>query len=219
MSRLILPDNDIVIPRRWRCGIVGHAVVSGGSSAVPDLLANTLNPSDKSATITLSGSNLIATSTNGSRKGVRAVTPIKATDGKVVFGCYLNPMTGSWGYPWIGLSPSGGSLISDLGSYANSFGFNILNTRVDYRFNVGAVTNITPSTPGYSGVFCAIYVDRDANTIGWEQDGVLFGPYSASMSGDLYPHFAPYSLNDAHTVVFARASFPYVVRAGYKTFG
>jgi len=188
-------------------------------------LANTtFNPSDKSAGITLTGSNLIATNNNGSASGVRAVD--RQVTGKFYWECTLNVIVSASTavgivspYDALTASPSNAGLntsgvIKNGNTYVNG---------VSAAINIGALAN---------GSVVCVAVDCAARLV-WYRLGAA-GNWNASASNNpatgvggisislgqgipIYPGAWPFSLNDQITANFGDTAFVGAVPSGYTS--
>ncbi len=188
-------------------------------------MANTtFNPSDKSAGITLTGSNLIATNNNGSASGVRAVD--RQVTGKFYWECTLNVVVSASTavgivspYDALTASPSNAGLntsgvIKNGNTYVNG---------VSAAINIGALTN---------GSVVCVAVDCVARLV-WYRLGAA-GNWNASASNNpatgvggiliglgqgipIYPGAWPFSLNDQITANFGDTAFTGAVPSGYTS--
>lgn len=212
----------LLVPRYEFDGGSDAGIMCSGGDGVVDLATNAWNPSDKSSTITLSGSNLIATSTNGSRKAVRANLGVPVGK-KVIWRVLVGQATGTWGYPFVGVTTAGAALNSDLGGSGTVYGIAFTIGGVSgYKMavSIGTAQTIYGSHWG-TGDVLGFLLDRVDDTFALEINGTVQATAFTGLSGlgDLYPTVAPYSNGDYYTAYFSRASQPYAVPAGYLTFG
>ncbi len=171
----------------------------------------TWNPSDKSANITLSGSNLTATDTaTDTRALVRATT--SKTSGKWHFEATLVSGTVS---PGIGVANATASLTAYLGVDNNGIGW----------FCTGSVNR----NGGQQGVvdsyaatdILAVEVDLDNHLIYFQKNGGSrsSGFDISAITGALFPTFSGYDLNSAMTANFGHTAFTITPTSGYSAWG
>jgi hypothetical protein len=171
------------------------------------------NPADKSANITLSGSNLIATATNTAWKQVRADASKAA--GKWYWE-YNIGVTGS--NQIVGISESGDSVNTYPGGTAVSYG---------YRTTGQKYNNAAASAYGNSytnGDVIGVALDLDAGKIWFSKANVWqaggdpvagTGEAFSGVSGTKFAAVAPYDNNNVITGVFAAGSLTYSPPSGY----
>lgn len=127
-------------------GIIGDVKRAAGGS--------TWNPADKSANVTLSGGNLVATVHTGAFSNVRSTSSYaEGTNHKVVFLITTIVNDGGW---FGGVANAATSLTAQLGTTGNSYGFWI--GQGGFGNNVGTVQGCGGSTT------VTFYVAVDFNT-------------------------------------------------------
>lgn len=197
--------------------VIQQLLIAYGGAA-PSLWT-TLNPSDKSADIGLSGGNLVATGNSAASGIVRAVHG-KST-GKYYFEAVLTtaPSAGGVDTIAVGLANSTHGLTTSLG-YANANGWALWGVGGSgYRHN-GLVLSHTSSTEGDVYGF---HVDLDADSLWVARNNTQLqgnpatgtSPLSNNLTGTMYPAACPWSLNRVITMRFDPASHSYSPAAGF----
>jgi len=167
----------------------------------------TLNPSDKSANITLSGGDLVATATNTAWKSVRGTHG--HSTGKRQFEVTI---TTRISYVLVGIGTSG----ADINNY---LGYDYLGHGLRHdslKFNTARHVTYNP---GYvQGNIIGVCVDFDIGTLQFYKNGVpmdnTFNICFMIGSVKFYPMLTIYANNDVLTANFGATSFSYPV-TGY----
>jgi hypothetical protein len=189
--------------------------VSGGSAA-------TWNPADKSADVTLSGADLVATYTDA---GSNAYDNVRATVGKSS-GKYYSEHTVAYtnnDQRSLGVANSSASLTSYSGVDTNSIGFYMDGT---VYYGNSLITTLQTTTPGQR---VDMAVDLDNGTIWWRTnngnwnnsgtanpatntEGVTIG-----VAGTVYPFTSlrQFAAPDSDTAVFLSTSWAGTPPAGF----
>ena len=130
---------------------------------------------DKSANITLSGSNLVATTSSATQGAVRADTTFAS--GKYYFECVYGTASGSnFGVGW---ANSTASLSSYIGVDKNGVASFITNTNAAVYFNAGVVGNL--GRTGIAGMTLCVAFDITNKLIWFRWGG---GPWNGSGTVD-----------------------------------
>lgn len=170
------------------------------------MATTTWNPSDKNASVTLSGGNLIATSAGGSFQSVRGSTA--KSSGKWVFEINVDSGT----QHMLGLANASEALTNFPGASGNN--------SVGY-YSAGGLKYINGSSAAYGAGYAInddvmVCVDVDARTCFFIRAGTTNGSIDISaITGDLY---AMWSCNTAgaNTVNFGGSAFVNTVPSGYE---
>ncbi len=166
-------------------------------------MAWTLNPSDKSANLTLSNGNLTASCVEGigDWKGARCIEPLAS--GK----WYFEFVFGSVGsHMALGIATASADVLDNpVGNVADSYGRNIYGQPAGSKFS------------------CA--VDTDAKKLWVWQDGVLgtrdpengTNPDASAWATDTYyPAITEYAQSDGATINFGKTAFQYTPPLGFS---
>lgn len=161
----------------------------------------TRNSSDKSADITLSGSDLIATATTTAWKSVRG------NIGKSSWKRYREITvwaTGTDFMQWIGNSSA--TLANHVWFDANWW---------CYYSNAGVSAKYTNNVSSWYGsqywawVIISVYLDMDAGTIWFYRNWVDKWTAYTWLSGTIYPMVSPYATGASYTANFGATAFTY----------
>ncbi len=186
----------------------------------------TFNPSDKAASLTLSGGNLIATGTTGANAGVRAID--KQITGKFYWECTCNTFASSGSA--VGVSSPTAALNAGL-AFASPLGTCGLNRAGSVYSDGVQVAGIAFGTIA-SGTVVGIAVDCDARLI-WYRLGAA-GNWNASATASpvtgaggvalsigrgipVYPMVTSAALNDQITANFGGSAFTGTVPSGFTS--
>ena len=184
----------------------------GGPSAY-----TTLNPSDKSANVTLSGGNLVATGTASSAGIARS---IHAINGKRYFEAVFTNQTGSGAVIAAGIANGAHSLTAALG-FSNADGWGFWGSG-GYGARHNGVTAVAgSSSPG--DVF-GFAVDEPGHKLWISKNGVWIqgdpatdaSPIWTNLSGTLYAAACPWASTIALTMRFDPSSFSYPAPSGFS---
>lgn len=179
---------------------------AGGGTVV------TWNPSDKGASVTLSGSNLIATggATAYTTNSVRATAG--KSSGKHYFEARLNSTTAS-NYQMVGICASTASL---SGFYLDSSGYAYYEqTGLKYHTGTGSAYGAAYA----AGDVIGVAFDASAGTIEFFKNNVSQGvAYTGIAAGTYYPALAFYTTAQ-FTGRFKTADFSYTPPTGYAAWG
>jgi hypothetical protein len=193
---------------------VSSAGVSGSGviAAIVSRVYPTLNPLDKSAAISLSGNNLIATSSTASWNGVRG-TMSKST-GKWYYEVSLNATRSSVGLNtdvMMGVARDTQPLTTTYAGQGGTAGWGLQDkSPTTLMFSsIGFVSHVPYS--GSASTRYGVYVDLDAGTISYSFDGVDKGVANASVSGVVFPYLCLYDAgtDPVATVYFDSATWLY----------
>ncbi len=136
------------------------------------------NPADKAGTITLSGSDRIATN-SGALGNARSLT--SRSTGRWQFEVTI--VTASGSYPAFGVGNASESLTNYVGGSAGSIGYFPVPGVGDIYQNTSVVASIGQYTTGTFGVF----VNATTRQIFFRHtSGILEGPYSITATGALF---------------------------------
>ncbi|TSC88001.1 MAG: hypothetical protein G01um10145_950 [Microgenomates group bacterium Gr01-1014_5] len=173
----------------------------------------TWNPSDKSASITLSGSDLTATGpTSGS-----TFFSVRATMGKSSGKWYWETTGGSTAYAGnvaVGIGSSSQTL-TPSGTLSDLEGLRVYESSTGNKF--------TPSTAcGESYLKTDIIgykLDMDGGTLVMQENGVDKCTVVTGLSGTFYPYITLYGVNPAVAVIanFGASTFNYPAPSGYNS--
>lgn len=170
----------------------------------------TLNPDDKSTSVTLSGGNLIA-SANGLNSNANGIArSVKAISGKRYFEARFSGSIFTGAIQAAGVATSAHSLTTSLG-YANPNGWAFWGENVGARHN--GVTAISGS--GVGGDVFGFAVDQVAGKMWIRKNGVWLkgnpatgvDPIWSNLSGTLYAAACPWGNNIVTTMRFDPATF------------
>jgi hypothetical protein len=202
-----------MIPFPFQTGGFGLA----GGAATPGVAAVTWNPSDKSASIALSGGNLIATQGIPTDfESVRAT--LSRSSGKYYFEVAAG--AGGAGNTVVGLAESGLSLATYTGATATSYGFYQLNGQ---KLNNGSATAFGSAWAGPSVVGVAVDLTAGllwfaiANT--WQASGNPAAGTNAAFSGltgAKFPTLTLYDNGRTGTGRFKASDFTYSPPSGFS---
>lgn len=162
----------------------------------------TWSPSDKGASITLSGGNLTATQT-ATNSLVRAT--LGKSTGKWYWEVTLNTAANE-----IGIANASASLTQYCGQNTNSWGYYSADGRI-YTNNAGGAANAISTTGDVIG--CAL--DMDAGTFTIYRNGAVQANGVSGLTGTIYPAWGNVSA-DSCTANFGATPFKYTVPAGYN---
>ena len=168
----------------------------------------TLNPADKSASITLSGGNLTASCASGASGGVRATASLasgkrywEVTIGGAAAGIIAGVSTAAEG-------------LATLGNAATGWG---------YRQDAVKINSGTASFYGAglaTGDVIGIALDLDSKTIEFFKNGVSQGVAFTNLSGTVFPHvvIGGATWATACTMNFGATAFAYTKPDGFSSF-
>jgi hypothetical protein len=174
-----------------------------GTYTAPSAIT-TWNPSDKSASVSLSSGNSVATNDAFSRHAVRASAG--KSSGK--WGFRVTPTIGSTGEILIGIATSSASLSNGVGLDNNAYGYNAGNGTV-YKNSVGQATYAPYSNTQPVDIVCdfdnnRMWVRRNNGT--WNNSGTADpstntgGLDISALSGTKYPAWSGYDVGDTATL-------------------
>ncbi|WP_369792126.1 SPRY domain-containing protein [Herminiimonas sp. CN] len=165
----------------------------------------TLNPADKSSTITLSGGALIATCTTAASK---ARSTIGKSSGKWYWECTVSTLTG----PTLGVATSAAPVTTYPGAEATSWAFYDFNGK-KYSGGVGDAYNAAGSLSDVVGVA----LDMDNGTIAFYRNGVALGVAYSGLTGVIFAAVGNSgSTTPTITVNFGTAPLAYAPPAGFN---
>jgi hypothetical protein len=188
--------------------------VLSGLNTAPLVTYATLNPSDKGTNITLSGGNLVASST-GTGSFVRST--ISKTTGKWYWEVILTSTTlyRRW---CTGIVGAGDSNNSTPGSGATGYTYYV---ETGARYGPSSVYN----TPAYGAATCAagdivgVALDLDAGTITFYKNNVSQGVCYSGLSGTFYAEIGSDNQStdsNVATVNFGATTLTYSPPAGFN---
>lgn len=187
-------------------GIQQQLLASYGTTVAARTYA-TWNPSDKDASFTLSGDNLIAT------KGTASTwRSLRANQGKSSGKWYWEITTSSTvGYCLPGVANSTMSLASYTGVDANGWGYfgNSGNKFNNGGTAYGATWNNTHTI--------GIALDMDAGTLTFYKNNVSQGQAFTGITGTVYPCSSLYDNASTCTANFGATMLTYTPPSGYNT--
>lgn len=162
----------------------------------------TWNPADKGAGVTLSGGNLVASSSAGFRS-------VRATQGITSGKWYWEVLLGGSGYWFVGVSNAAQSLSLYLAS-PDSTG----------RQSNGHYWNTTGSySDAYefvSGQRIGLALDKGAGTLEMFNQGASLGVISNVQSGAVYPSVGFYNGTETFTANFGATALTYSPPSGFN---
>jgi hypothetical protein len=177
----------------------------------------TWNPADKSDDIALSGENLVATSTSGAEKLVRATHGFSA--GKPFWRITFTAAAVSMGNLTIGVATSSAPLGSLLGvdSVSGSQGWGYTGDGV-YGYKVHDAVSVLYGLSPVVGDSYGIALDMDAGTLEiLGPDDVSMGVMYTGLTGTLYPAASLWDTGDVLTADFSPTVPAALVTAGFVT--
>lgn len=163
----------------------------------------TWNPSDKSADITLSGSNLVATKTTAG--GVDAV---RGTQGKSTGKWYFEITLSGASNTGVGLGTSSASLTSYTAGHMWTYFMSA------QKFDGSSVTGYGASWS--NGDVISVLWDADGGNIIFWKNGASQGTAFTSVSGTLYAYYPAVTQDESATVNFGASAFTYTPPEGYS---
>ena len=167
----------------------------------------TWNPSDKAASVRLSGGNLTATVAASNQGGVRG------TVGKSTGKWYWEVTIGGTSVSHsVGVSKAAESLSGEVGSTANGWGFRFDGVSA----HSGAATYY--GTSYTVGDVIGVALDLDTGTLAFYKNGVSLGTAYTGVSGTVYPAvFLTYNsaFSTSATVNFGGSAFTYSIPDGF----
>lgn len=195
-----------------------HQELIGFAASAPPTYA-TLNPSDKTAGMTLSGGNLVATGASGWNE-VRAT--IGKSSGKWYCEVTVTGITGGAGAEAfiVGIRSTTGSLSTTVFWYSGSWstgthGYNYGIQDNNYKVSNGVQTAFTNNI-AVSDIL-GLAMDLDAGTLTAYRNNVSLGTVYSGLSAQTYTFAC--DLNGASTVAtfnFGATAFTYTPPAGYS---
>lgn len=161
----------------------------------------TWNPSDKSANITLSGGNLVATNT--------ALGSVRGTVGKASGKWYWEVTVSTISVEaTVGIGNSSATLTNNPGADVNGWG---------YISQGSKTTNNSASAygAGYSsGDVIGVALDMDNGTLTFYKNNVSQGQAFSGITGTIYPMVGEHS-GDVFTANFGTTAFTYAIPTGF----
>ncbi len=163
----------------------------------------TWNPADKGAGFTLSGGNLVATSTV-------AYAAARATVGVASGKWYWEVTLSGLGYWFLGVATTSQSLTTVLGNpnasgvQSNNYYWNSLTSAVG-----GGFTLIAGDVIGFA-------LDANTKTLAVYQNNSLIITITSVQSGTVYPAISNYSGTENYTANFGATPFVYTPPSGYN---
>lgn len=171
-------------------------------AGLPQRTYATWNPADKGSGITLSGGNLVASST-ASYMSVRAT--IGLTSGK----WYWEVLLGGSGYWFVGVANASQSLNAYLFT-PNSTG------RQSNGYYWNSVASTSDGLSFAAGDVLGCKLNKDAGTLEILKNNSSLGAIEDLQSGTVYPAFGNYIGTETATVNFGASAFTYPVPSGYN---
>lgn len=186
----------------------GQAASGGGTYT-------SLNPADKSAGVSLSGGNLIASNGSGSTVGI--VRSVHSITGKRYFEAIFTTVSLGGGVISAGIAKSTADLNAYLGSASDTWA---AWARTSGLFHSGAQTLAYTSGPG--DVF-GFAVDQPGGKLWVRKNGSWLtgdpvagtSPAWSDLSGTLHAAANPYAAGNVVTMRFDPASFSYAAPTGF----
>ena len=190
--------------------VIGDYYLPGGEAPSNYTNSTTWNSSDKDAAITLSGSDLVATSSTGAaRKGVRSSYSI-GSSGNWYFEITVTtlPLSSNGDYLYFGVANTGATIGSAAPTYYpyGAFIYAARNAGVnDYRF-IDATANTTISSFTAGDIF-GFLVNKNNNSLTVYKNGVYlaYAGSSGMPANNLYAWMLTYGTAAAVTANFAGA--------------
>ena len=177
----------------------------------------TWNPSDKSADITLSGNDLITTTTSDGWDSVRSVLGVSS--GKFYWEVTIDNITNRGAH--IGVGDSGVGLDTDIGANVNGYCYDALNgTKINNNSEVAYGDTFT------NGDVISVALDMDTGKIWWAKNGVWqasgnpgagTGEAYSGITGTFYAMISIFYLNDYITANFGASAFSHSVPSGFNS--
>lgn len=222
------PESGILLPRRrgvlharpqWMCG----PGFFGGSGAAPS--GQTWNPADKSANITLSAGNLVATrgAAAAAYAAVRAVSPVSGKKYWEIAITVSDAILVPGDFQIIGVMAATSTLSSYVGSDSGGWGYAI---REGALYTSGS----TPISPGglptaVQGDVIMFAVNSATNTLWIGKNGTWFGSNPSTGAGSQttslpavpYPATSLYRSTYANTAAFSSGNI-YTIPTGFSMF-
>lgn len=175
----------------------------------------TWDPAAKSARITLSGGDLIATSDATANYQAVLSTTFKSTGkwyAEVTVGSYPG---GSWQFH-IGIAKSGASTSAYIGANTSGYGYDPINAEI--RYNGSALYDTANSTAAaQAGNVIGVLFDADAHTLEFTNDGVSVAYTVTGVSADSWCFaISMYGTGACDlTANFGASAWAYAPPAGY----
>lgn len=172
----------------------------------------TLNPSDKSTNITLSGGNLIANI--GTAVGVVRSTIAKST-GKWYWEFYMTSIDHLLNTTGVGIANINAGLDISLGVDINGWSYgNSEPDGVKVHNGIGEIYGL----PFIQGDVIGVALDMDAGTLQFYLNGSSQGIAYSGLSGSIYAAIGFYATAQAETITanFGASAFSYSVPIGYN---
>ncbi len=175
--------------------------------AIQDVLTNVWNPADKNASMTLSGSNLVATTTASSTwVGVRGLFGMSS--GKWY---WENKITAGGSDGGIGVGTTAASLGNIVGGDAYGWGY---SAGSGFAGNNGAFVAYG-ATWGVGDVI-GVALDMTDGTLTFYKNGVSQGVAFTGLTGTLYPMLSLFDASGSATANFGATAFAYTPPTGYS---
>lgn len=169
----------------------------------------TLNPADKSANITLSSGDLVATDnlSDGGYYGVRGT--VSKTAGKWYWEVTVGSGLPSSAAVQIGVAKNTHTLAAFLGSAAGGWGYG----------NTGGRSNEGSSTVGWGATFTSgdvigVALDMDSGKLSFYKNGALVGESATGITGTIFPAVS-LGVGRSVTMNFGGSAFAHTAPSGF----
>lgn len=195
----------------WWSGVLNSVIgdIFNQGAAPTSYPLATLNPSDKAATITLSGNNLTASVlTSGSVRATQGITT-----GQWYFEAKFTALSNINDVICVGVANSSFDLTNYAFQSPDAIGYQLRTSVNDSRINYNSTLLASGSVFASGTTIAGLLIDADARTIKFYRDGVLV--YTASGSnvptGALFPTLSISATGIASTMVinFGATAFSY----------
>jgi hypothetical protein len=195
----------------WWSGVLNSVIgdIFNQGAAPTSYPLATLNPSDKAATITLSGNNLTASVlTSGSVRATQGITT-----GQWYFEAKFTALSNINDVICVGVANSSFDLTNYAFQSPDAIGYQLRTSFNDSRINYNSTFLASGSVFASGTTIAGLLIDADARTIKFYRDGVLV--YTASGSnvptGALFPTLSISATGIASTMVinFGATAFSY----------
>ena len=182
------------------------------------IIYTTWNPDDKHADITLSNSNLTATSTYNNWHGIRSIEG--KSSGKWYWETTID-VDSAFHYIRVGVGTVDASLSLQIGNDAYAYGYSAENGE-KYNNNVSPAYGATYTT----GDIIGVALDMDNGKLWWSKNGVWQASGNpgagtneaySGLSGTFFAMFSPQITTDQGTANFGASSFSYTVPTGFNS--